>query len=302
MKKGLITSTLFLFCLGFLGSCAMRQQIKSLNPEHREFYSKVRYIITGQEKKIFLNLPQSERNEFIEEFWKKRDPDPSTEENEFKEQYFSRIEEANNLFKGGGTPGWLQDRGRVYILLGPPFERYTYPRGSSFYGKPEEIWYYGFYPIVFVDTDWNGDYELTPLGAQHLAQINRAQMDEKPSIERKNVIFDFKTKILKTDEGEVVFQIKIPYKDIWFVEQDGVWQTTLSVSLEVFNDSKEKIWEKKTDYPLSFSEENLDDKFREDYLIQTPVNLDPGSYTVKIEIENKEDKNRISRSLKFKVK
>jgi GWxTD domain-containing protein len=302
MKKGIIYITLLLFCLGLLGSCAMRQQIQNLSPENKEFFSKVRYIITKQEKRMFLNLPKSERDEFIEEFWKKRDPDPSTEENEFKEEYFARIDEANNLFKEGGTPGWLQDRGRVYILLGPPFERHTYPRGRSFYGKPEEVWYYGFYPIVFVDTDWNGDYELTPLGAQHIAQINQAQMDEKPSVERKDVIFDFKAKILKTEQGEVVFQLQIPYKNIWFEEQDGTWQTTLSVSLEVFNDKKEKIWEKKTDYPLSFSEEDLDDKFREDYLIQIPVSLEPDQYTVKIDIENKEDKNRISRTLKFKVK
>ena len=302
MKKEIKYITLLLFCLSLLGSCAMRQQIQNLSPENKEFFSKVRYIITKQEKRVFLNLPKSERDEFIEEFWKKRDPDPSTEENEFKEEYFARIEEANNLFKEGGTPGWLQDRGRVYILLGPPFERHTYPRGRSFYGKPEEVWYYGFYPIVFVDTDWNGDYELTPLGAQHIAQINQAQMDEKPSVERKDVIFDFKAKILKTEQGEVVFQLQIPYKNIWFEEQDGTWQTTLSVSLEVFNDKKEKIWEKKTDYPLSFSEEDLDDKFREDYLIQIPVSLEPDQYTVKIDIENKEDKNRISRTLKFKVK
>ncbi|MFO7981746.1 MAG: GWxTD domain-containing protein [Candidatus Aminicenantes bacterium] len=302
MKKGFIYFTLFLFCLGFFECCAMRQQIKNLSPEKKEFLSKVRYIITGQERKIFLNLPKSERDEFIKEFWEKRDPDPSTEENEFKEEYFSRIEEANNLFREGGTPGWLQDRGRVYILLGPPFERHTYPRGRSFYGKPEEVWYYGFYPIIFVDTDWNGDYELTPLGAQHLSQINKAQMDEKPSVKRQDVVFDFKAKILKAEQGEVVFQIKIPYKDIWFEEQDGIWQTTLSVFLEVFNDSKEKTWEKKTDYPLSFSEESLDDKFREDYLIQIPATLDPGRYTVKIDIVNMEDNNRISRTLKFKVK
>ncbi len=302
MKKEFIYPLVFFYCLGFFEGCAMRQQIKNLSPENKEFFSKVRYIITAQEKKIFLNLPKSERDEFIKEFWKKRDPDPSTEENEFKEEYYERIEMANLLFKEGGTPGWLQDRGRVYILLGPPFERHTYPRGRSFYGKPEEVWYYGFYPIIFVDTDWNGDYELTPLGAQHIAQMNKAQMDEKPSVERKDVVFDFKTKILKTEQGEVVFQIKIPYKNIWFEEQDGIWQTTLSVSLEVFDNSKEKIWGKDADYPLSFSEENLDDKFREDYLIQIPAELDPGQHTVKIEIENKEDKNRISRTLKFRVK
>ena len=72
------------------------------------------------------------------EFWKKRDPDPDTEENEFKTQYFQRIDEANHLFTDGGEPGWLQDRGRIYILLGPPADREVYPRGVTFYGIPTE--------------------------------------------------------------------------------------------------------------------------------------------------------------------
>ena len=61
----------------------------------------MRYIITRQERKIFLNLIPSERKSFIEEFWEKRDPDPDTEINEFKEVYFELIEEANFLFKEG---------------------------------------------------------------------------------------------------------------------------------------------------------------------------------------------------------
>jgi len=301
MKKTLFYSFLFLLFFGFLGSCAMHKLAKNLDPDSKEFYSTVRYIITKQERKIFLNLPPSDREAFIKEFWVKRDPDPETEENEFKNEYFERIEMANRIFRSGGAPGWLQDRGRVYILLGPPMERYTYPRGREFYDVPEEVWYYGFFPIVFVDEDWNGDYKLTPLGARHISEINRAQMAEKPKIAKKDIVFDFDQKIQKTDEGEVILRILIPYEGIWFEEKEGIWQTTLAVSLQIFDSSGDLAWEKKDDYPISFAEENLEKVLGEDYVMQFSTSLESGEYSITIELENKEDRNRISRTIKFKV-
>jgi len=279
----------------------MHKLAKNLDPDSKEFYSTVRYIITKQERKIFLNLPPSDREAFIKEFWVKRDPDPETEENEFKNEYFERIEMANRIFRSGGAPGWLQDRGRVYILLGPPMERYTYPRGREFYDVPEEVWYYGFFPIVFVDEDWNGDYKLTPLGARHISETNRAQMAEKPKIAKKDIVFDFDQKIQKTDEGEVILRILIPYEGIWFEEKEGIWQTTLAVSLQIFDSSGDLAWEKKDDYPISFAEENLEKVLGEDYVMQFSTSLESGEYSITIELENKEDRNRISRTIKFKV-
>jgi len=90
-------SLLFFFSFSIFSSCITYKLEKALDPESKEFLSKARYIISKQERKIFLNLPPSEREAFIEEFWKKRDPDPYTEENEFKEQYLARIEMANRL-------------------------------------------------------------------------------------------------------------------------------------------------------------------------------------------------------------
>ncbi|MFW6140529.1 MAG: GWxTD domain-containing protein [Acidobacteriota bacterium] len=302
MKKEFIYSILFLFCLSLVQGCAAYHKRKNLSPEKKEFFSKVRYIITKQERKIFLNLPESERDEFIKKFWEKRDPDPSTEENKFKEKYFNRIEMANQLFKEGSTPGWLQDRGRVFILLGSPDERNSYPRGIDFRGKPTEIWYYGFYPLVFVDYNWNSDYQLTPQSAKQIADINRAQTDEKSNIEKKDVVLDFNLTIQKTKQGLTVFLVKIPYKNLWFEEKDGIWNTTISISLEIFDESEKKILEKTDDYTISFSEENIDYKFREDYSIQIPASLKAGEYTITIELENKKDKNQASKTVKFIVK
>lgn len=109
----------------FSSSCRLYKLEKKLDPVNAEFLSKVRYIITGKERKIFLELPDSEKERFREEFWKRRDPDLSTEENEFKMEYFNRKEKANEAFVSEGKPGWLTDRGRIYILFGPPMERIT---------------------------------------------------------------------------------------------------------------------------------------------------------------------------------
>lgn len=292
---------LFLFCFMFLLSCASYKLEKTLDPESQEFLSKVRFIISKQERKIFLNLPPSEREVFIEDFWKKRDPDPDTEENEFKDQYFSRIEEANHLFREGGTQGWLQDRGRIYILLGPPERRDVYPRGYTFYGKPMEIWYYGFFPIVFIDYSWNSDYKLEPLSARHISEINKAQMELKPKIKSEKVVFDFDLKIKKVKEDKVLIQIEVPYKNIWLAEEGNKLKTTLELSMEIFDSSEKKVWKHQKNYQVSLTEENLKEIIGKNYLIEIPVNLEHGNYVLTAELENKTDESRARKNVKFSI-
>lgn len=303
--KNIKVSSLFLFFLIYFlifDFCTSSRLKTKLDPESKEFFSLVRYIITKQEKKIFLNLPVSERKAFREEFWKKRDPDPSTEVNEFKEEYLGRIEMANKLFKGGPTPGWLQDRGRIYILLGPPDERYTYPRGYSFYDNPSEVWYYGFFPIIFIDYSWSGDYDLTPLGARHLAQIMKAQMEWKPKIAKKKVALDFKIEILKTREDEVKILIKIPYKNIWMTERKNKLETTLKISLEIAEAStKDNIWKDHKDYSVSVKEEDIENLTSQDYLIEIPIKLPKGTYIAAINLQNTTGEEKVEKKIKFSL-
>ncbi len=80
----------------------------------------VKWIASRQESKQFKQLrTDEERRAFIERFWLRRDPTPDTERNEYKEQFYSRFEHANRNFREG-IPGWRTDRGRVYIIHGPP--------------------------------------------------------------------------------------------------------------------------------------------------------------------------------------
>src|SRR3954466_14876244 len=93
------------------------------------------YIITDEERKAFKKLEtDEERERFIEEFWRRRDPDPDTDENEYREEYYERIAYGNEHF-ASGIPGWKTDRGRIYIVYGKPDEIETHPSGGS-YDRP----------------------------------------------------------------------------------------------------------------------------------------------------------------------
>jgi GWxTD domain-containing protein len=134
----------------------------------------VPYIITSGEKEVFLSLPtELDRGRFIETFWQKRDPNPETPENEFKLEYYRRIALANKFFGAGGVPGWRTDRGRMFILLGPPkqIERDLNPSGSvlTIAQGPRETWQYWDLPnpnlpynleFTFIDKFGTGNYVL----------------------------------------------------------------------------------------------------------------------------------------------
>ena len=177
----------------------------NVKAEKKDVYKKwlendVPYIITDEEKKAFKALTtDEERENFIENFWRRRDPNPDTEENEFREQYYERIAYANEHFTSG-MPGWKSDRGRIYIAWGKPDSVESHPSGGS-YARPSyegggditaypfETWFYRHLDnvgdgieIEFVDPTNSGEYRLardpneknalstTPYGAMTAAE------------------------------------------------------------------------------------------------------------------------------------
>jgi GWxTD domain-containing protein len=141
----------------------------------------VAYIITDAERNAFKRLgTDEEREHFIEQFWQRRDPTPDTPRNEFKEEHYRRIAFANEHFSvPAGIPGWKTDRGRIYIMFGPPDEIDAHPSGVSYRrpaaqgggetsAYPFEDWRYRWIEgigkdilIDFVDTDKTGEYQMT---------------------------------------------------------------------------------------------------------------------------------------------
>lgn len=156
---------------------------RNVKPELKDVYKKwlnndVPYLITDEEKKAFKALAtDEERENFIEQFWRRRDPNPDTEENEFREQYYERIAYANEHFSSG-IPGWKTDRGRIYIAWGKPdsieshptggpYNRPSYEGGGDTTTYPFEIWFYRHLEnvgdgleIEFVDPTGTGEYRL----------------------------------------------------------------------------------------------------------------------------------------------
>jgi GWxTD domain-containing protein len=99
---------------------ALRKELES--PYRKWLNEDVSYIITDEERAAFKRLQtDEEREQFIENFWLRRDPTPDTVENEFKEEHYRRIAYANEHY-ASGIPGWKTDRGKIYIMYGPPDE------------------------------------------------------------------------------------------------------------------------------------------------------------------------------------
>jgi GWxTD domain-containing protein len=126
----------------------------------------VGYIITPEESAAFKRLSTDQQREnFIEQFWLRRDPTPGTVTNEFKEEHYRRIAYANDRFPWS-LPGWKTDRGRTYIQFGPPDEIDSHPGGGQG-SNPYEIWRYRWIEGIgkdvemrFEDQGWNGEYRL----------------------------------------------------------------------------------------------------------------------------------------------
>jgi GWxTD domain-containing protein len=283
-----------------LAACASFKRERNLSPEHEEFFSKVRYLITKQEKKMFLNLPPEERDAFIQEFWEKRDPTPETEINEFKERYFDRIAEANQLFSRGQEDGWLRDMGRIYILLGPPENREQYPRGVTFYGSPVEIWYYGPYPIIFTDEYYSGEYRLYPGSAQYAANLLQAQMDLKPEVEDQDVVFDFKLNLEKFPDNSVRLAISIPMENVFLKEKNGRLSTTLSAQIQVYSGNK-KIKTVREESPITVNQEEFLELMGKKHVIPVEVELEPGKYRFIIRVQNSADERVVEKTIKFNL-
>lgn len=283
-------------------SCSSLPGPKDLDPQSRDFLSETRYIITKEEREAFQRVAPADRPQFIKEFWERRDPTPGTEANEFKDGYRLRIEEANKLFKQGSTEGWLQERGRIYITIGPPDNRETYPRGVDMYGKPQEIWWYGNYPVVFIDENWSGDYRLTPLGAQHIADINRAQAAQggQGGGRAPNTPASVEYGLtVETLDGLAYVVIRVPYKAIWFKSDGDEFKTTLEVALTASGADGKKAWEAKKSYDLAQSREEALRLYAESYEVRIAIDVPAGEYRLDAVVSNKTGGGRSKRSFKI---
>ncbi len=168
-----------------------RRRQKAIQKEMESPYKKwisgpIGYVITPAERAAFKKLAtDEERDQFIEEFWRRRNPTPGSPENSFKEEFYRRIAYTNEHYSSG-IPGWRTDRGHIYIMYGPPDETTSHPSGGTYVANPNELpysgpgaantmttypfedWTYRYIPgigenveLEFVDPTMTGEYHLT---------------------------------------------------------------------------------------------------------------------------------------------
>ena len=178
---------------------AVRQELKGAYKTWLD--QDVTYIISDEERKAFKSLSNDEeRDAFIEQFWLRRNPNPDSPENEFREEHYRRIAYANEHF-AAGKPGWKTDRGHIYIAFGKPDSIDAIPPAAPTSApwtraaarlRPSrfEVWHYRYLEgvgdnidIEFVDTCMCGDYHFTidrseKDALQHVPGVGLTQWEE----------------------------------------------------------------------------------------------------------------------------
>lgn len=311
----------FLAAIVLSSSCKLYNLEQKLSPENADFLSKVRFIVTREERKIFLELPDAEKPKFIEDFWKRRDPDPDTEENEFKIEYFNRIELATKQFASEGIPGWLTDRGRIYILFGPPTDKTSQPMAGDPSTRCIEIWYYGNFPVIFSDPSCTGSYKLVTydlsglrdINLMYMHELNLAQGEAQKTFKEEKRLFDFNAglRLKAQDEQKIegVVGLDVPYGRIWFKSEGKKMTTALEVSLELRDSKKELVWDHKSAHNVVLDESELAEKGGKSFVIEIPFSIVDGQKVEQIRqgkslmyvtLTNKTGNEVLTKALEFK--
>ena len=176
MSSWLVPLSLVVLCTGVLGFTESGDTTTASDRQNQTVYQRwldedIRWIVTPEERDAFIKLSKDEeRDRFVEQFWLRRDPTPATAENEFKEEHYRRMAYANLHF-AASVPGWRTDRGRSYIVNGPPSAvKMQSSRDDEGSIRPTLLWHYHSlaepgkdFDLRFVDVCTCGDYRLEKL-------------------------------------------------------------------------------------------------------------------------------------------
>ena len=239
-----------LLAIALLNSCAARGARIDRDPYYYSFYEKARLIMTNEEIQIYKHLPDIKaKDDFIDEFWKKRDPYPDTPENENKVEFERRIAYANRWFKENRPQGrgWDSQRGRILLQLGEPDNRYLNDMINNPDIKGVERWVYYYYQmeLIFVDKDGFGEYKMVNYPAELLTALDMAKFTMNlADREAMKKAFSFEAKYR---DGEIM--IAIPLKKIHFREVGNTIQADYKITVYVYRDYR------KVDAPKTFSKQ-----------------------------------------------
>jgi GWxTD domain-containing protein len=272
----------------------------NLEPESRDFYEKARLVMTGPEEDIFLHLPDAEaRREFIKDFWERRDPDPATEPNEFREELERRLDHIARRFKEGGR-GINTDRGRIYYYLGAPdkTDEYNEPPDANRVG-PILVWTYYRYDvgILFYDVRGDGTYSIQEIVGDLMNAMEMAKLGETytggkaPS---KYINFDM---IYDAERKEL--RITLPLKGLSFMEADGRLRAEFRFSFAVYVEGGAKRDEFEESRSLEGKAEELEKMKTAAFTFPRP--LPPGKTFVDVILATRTGEARSRKIFTFRV-
>jgi GWxTD domain-containing protein len=194
-----------------------------LDPESLAFYRTARLIMTKEETKIFQRLPDAaSRKEFIADFWLKRDPDPDTPDNEYRKEFQARVEYVNKRFNKEGGPGYNSDRGRVWILIGPPDKAEEFPPQPGGQARGFVIWwsyYQDKMAVEFTDETGTGKYRITRVEGDFFGAMDLMKLGDYV---RADDVFSKKFVKFETvyDAAAGEIEVRLPTKGLMFREND----------------------------------------------------------------------------------
>ncbi len=219
-------------------ACSPGVNVK-LDPESRTFYDNTRLIMSDDEQEIFLHLPDAgTRKEFIQEFWDKRDPDPDTEVNEAKEEFQRRLDYVNRRFREG-RKGVATDRGRIYLLLGPPEKTEGDPFMAGGQGG-ELLWVYYKYElgIYFVDPNGTGSYTIGTILGNLFEALEMAKLGE--TFTERSAPVNFVKFALVYDKGRRELRLSIPAKKLSFTAENGAMTADFDFTFYIYKEGGAK--------------------------------------------------------------
>jgi GWxTD domain-containing protein len=239
------------------GACSSASRHSEQDPYFESFYEKTRLIMTSEEIQIYKHLADAAaREEFIEEFWQKRDPLPETAENEARGEFERRIAYANRWFRENRAAGrgWETPRGRILIQLGEPDNRYLNDMISDPNVKGYERWVYYDYQLelIFVDSAGFGEFKLKSWPAELLTAIDHARFALNPGKDRS------KSHVLAFQSGyrDGRISIAVPLKKIRFSEVGESIQADFRVTVFLYRDFA-KVEKRVFDQQLRFPRQGL---------------------------------------------
>lgn len=157
------SKTFYIYRTGETGQVSAAQEYEKLDEKQLDqIFEVANLVMTKSEKEMYKSSDPTGKRNVLYAFWERNNPDPASNVNKFKQDFYDRVEIANRELGAGSKPGWQTARGRILIKYGRPNEIERAPLSTE--QRPYEIWYYydleGGVEFVFVDRRGYGDYEL----------------------------------------------------------------------------------------------------------------------------------------------